>query len=93
MNKEDRKKELQRELEQLEQEQAEEGLQSVLEKLNEPVGEYEYTDMGNAERYVAKFGHSCKYIYEKAKWIVWDGNKWRFDEEGVAVQNIKECNR
>lgn len=36
------------------------------------------TDLGNAERFVARFGHEFKWA-EGEGWLVWDGKRWSRD--------------
>jgi putative DNA primase/helicase len=48
---------------------------------------FKCTDTGNAERLVAKFGDSFRFIVEWAKWAVWDGRRWKV-ETSVAMQNF-----
>ncbi|MEV7797479.1 phage/plasmid primase, P4 family [Microbacterium foliorum] len=40
------------------------------------------TELGNAERFVAKFGDYCKYIAALNEWWVWDGRRWASDTTG-----------
>ena len=56
-----------------------------IKRLNEPVGKFEYTDLGNGERYAARNGEQCKWIVEKNKWIVWNGTKWVWDDDGDVL--------
>jgi putative DNA primase/helicase len=60
-----------------------------IRRLNEPVGKFEYTDLGNGERYAARNGEQCKWIVEKNKWIVWNGTKWVWDDDGDVVRRVK----
>lgn len=44
---------------------------------------YNTTDMGNAERFVDKFGDTVRYCAKLGKegvWLIWDGKRWQIDE-------------
>src|SRR5512146_1045986 len=38
------------------------------------------TDLGNAERFVARRGRDLRYVPEWKRWLVWDGKRWAPDE-------------
>lgn len=38
------------------------------------------TDLGNAERLVAKYRDRIRYSPQRRKWLLWDGTRWRWDE-------------
>ena len=40
------------------------------------------TDLGNAERLVDKFGQDVRYCPQMGRWLVWDGTRWRDDDQG-----------
>jgi putative DNA primase/helicase len=44
------------------------------------------TDTGNADRFVAMWHHTVKYVPEWKKWMMWDSGRWLPDD----VQNIIE---
>lgn len=55
------------------------------------------TELGNAERFVAKFGKLCRYIAALGEWWVWDGHRWASDTNGqverwarLTVRSIPE---
>lgn len=44
---------------------------------------YNTTDMGNAERFVDRFGNDLRYCSKLGKdgtWLIWDGMRWQLDE-------------
>lgn len=44
---------------------------------------YNTTDMGNAERFVDRFGSELRYCSKLGKdgtWLIWDGTRWQLDE-------------
>lgn len=47
------------------------------------------TDMGNARRFVASFGHMVRYVHVWGAWLIWDGMRWRRDEVGAVADLAK----
>ena len=47
------------------------------------------TDMGNAARFVRRFGDRMRYCHTMGKWLAWDSRRWRVDERGRVVQHCK----
>src|SRR5580700_7332392 len=46
----------------------------------------QHTDLANAQRFVADHGSKVRYCTAKGSWLVWDGNRWRWDDtESVVV--------
>jgi putative DNA primase/helicase len=45
------------------------------------------TDLGNAERLVAKHGDDLRFVPELG-WHVWDGQRWRRDRDGEPVRRM-----
>jgi putative DNA primase/helicase len=52
-------------------------------------GPYEATELGNAKRYVARFGKKWKFVVEKGEWLRWDGTRWTWDIVGEHVRNVQ----
>jgi putative DNA primase/helicase len=50
-----------------------------------PWGEYEFSDMGNADRLVRLHGENMLYVGAWKKWFLWDGNKW-FEDQSLEVE-------
>ncbi len=48
------------------------------------------TDVGNAQRLVAKYGHILRYCWAWGKWFVWDGKRWCLDEGGYVQRLAKQ---
>lgn len=46
------------------------------------------TDLGNAERLRALFGHKIRYSPALGRWFVWDRRRWVLDAEANAVRGI-----
>jgi putative DNA primase/helicase len=38
------------------------------------------TDLGNAERFIARHGADVHWLPAWGKWMLWDGRRWRLDE-------------
>jgi len=51
------------------------------------------TDLGNAERLVARYGHDLRYCHEWGKWLVWDGKHWETDNTAAIMRMAKETVR
>lgn len=48
------------------------------------------TDTGNARRLVSLFGDKLRYCHPWCKWLVWDGTRWREDDQGEPERLAKE---
>ncbi len=44
--------------------------------------QFKNTDMGNAERLVARHGENIRFIPEMKSWMIWDGQRWMIDKDG-----------
>ena len=44
------------------------------------------TDVGNAERLAANFGHLLRFVPEWDRWIIWDGKRWAPDAAALTVR-------
>jgi len=42
-----------------------------------------YTDVGNAQRFVRKYGADTRYVPQWGRWIIWNGSKWDLDVRNV----------
>jgi putative DNA primase/helicase len=51
------------------------------------------TDVGNAERLVARHGQDLRYCHPWSRWLVFDGRRWADDTTGEAVRRMKETLR
>jgi putative DNA primase/helicase len=59
-----------------------------------PVGDrYAFTDLGNAQRLVARHGQNLRYCPAWKKWLIWDGKRWRKDDTGEILRQAKETIR
>ena len=57
------------------------------------VGGFYLTELGNAERMVAKFGRDLHHCHEWGKWLIWDSRRWLNDKMGKVDQLAKETIR
>jgi putative DNA primase/helicase len=54
---------------------------------------YNLTDLGNAERLVARYGDILRYCNPWGKWLVWDGKRWEIDQEQIVKKLARETVR
>lgn len=61
---------------------------------NYPVGrkQHKLTDYGNAERLIARHGDNLRFS-PGLGWLVWDGFRWRRDEDGEVLRKMKDTIR
>lgn len=64
-----------------------------LEKEERSAGNYNLTDMGNAERLVDLHGHNFRYCYPMKRFFVWDGIRWNGDNMGRLRKMCKDVIR
>jgi P4 family phage/plasmid primase-like protien len=51
-------------------------------------GEHD-TDLGNARRLVRFFGADIRYVSQFRAWYIWEGHRWRHDEDGEILRIAK----
>lgn len=51
--------------------------------------DYAYTDLGNAELFVAQNGRKVRYCTPKKSWYVWTGKRWQPDEKDYVRELMK----
>ena len=54
---------------------------------------FNLTDLGNAERFVARHGGAVRYCYPWRKWLFWSGTRWERDDAGRVHKLAKETVR
>lgn len=59
----------------------------------EQSGGFNLTDLGNAERFVARHGGDVRYCYPWGKWLTWTGTRWERDDSGRVYRLAKEAVR
>lgn len=55
--------------------------------------DFQPTDAGNAERFVARHGKDLRYVHEWGVWLIWDGRRWAPDRIGQVMERAKETIR
>jgi putative DNA primase/helicase len=55
--------------------------------------DYNCTDLGNAERFIAQHGANVRYCYAWSRWLAWSGLRWERDESGRVHRLAKETVR
>jgi putative DNA primase/helicase len=51
------------------------------------------TDLGNAERLIARHGDDLRYCHPWAKWLCWDGTRWKPDTSGEVERRARSTVR
>ena len=51
------------------------------------------TDVGNSERLIYRYGDQIRYCHPWQKWLVWDGMRWKIDNEGMITALAKDVAR
>ena len=44
------------------------------------------TDIANAERFKRLYGDRVRYCHPWKKWLVWDGKRWKTDNDGSIIR-------
>lgn len=52
--------------------------------------QFNYTDVGNGKRLIARHGRDIKFCHSWNKWLVWDGKRWKIDDTGGVERRAKE---
>jgi len=48
------------------------------------------TDIGNAQRFVAVYGHDIRYCAVQKEWYIWDGKRWAPDTTNRVYEMAKD---
>ncbi len=59
----------------------------------QPNARFNMTELGNAERFVARHGDDIRYCYPWGRWLVWNGARWERDESGKVHKRAKDTVR
>ena len=54
---------------------------------------FRLSDVGNAQRLVARHGGDLRFVHAWRRWFVWDGRRWALDETGEPVRRMVETIR
>lgn len=52
-----------------------------------------HTDLGNAQRLVARHGSDIRYCHPWKKWLIWDGTRWKADDTAEIERRAKKSVR
>lgn len=55
--------------------------------------EYHPTDIGNGERFAARFGNAARYCHPRKRWYLWDEKRWADDRGNTIRQMAKDTAR
>ena len=61
--------------------------------LDETLSHYPRTDLGNAERLVARHGGALRYCHPWKSWLAWDGRRWHPDDTAEARRRARATAR
>jgi len=61
-----------------------------IDELSNLARDVQYTDAGNAEYFVEKYGTNLRYVVETNRWLYWDGTRWREDSSKKFVTALAE---
>lgn len=53
------------------------------------LADFPHTDLGNAKRLVARYGHILRHCGKWNRWLVWDGKRWCIDQSGEVERRAK----
>lgn len=48
-------------------------------------------DVGNAHRFVERFGKALRYVPQRSSWLCWRDGRWRWDETKQVIEAAKCC--
>lgn len=51
------------------------------------------TDLGNAERFIARHGENVRYVPAWKQWLIWDGRRWQPDDTLEVMRLAKSTVR
>lgn len=57
---------------------------SAVAVADSPAEEFSFSDLGNAERFIAMFGERVRYCHRFGRWLTWNGRFWDIDQTGGA---------
>lgn len=64
-----------------------------ISRYSQPPKEYPLTELGNAERFVGRYGEDLRYCSPWSKWFVYEGKCWIKDETGFVHQRYVQTVR
>ena len=60
-----------------------------LPKLIRECHEFGESDIGNGERFAARWAGTAKYCHPRKAWYLWDGTRWKEDQERAVYRKAK----
>ncbi len=66
---------------------------ALKEELQQMIKQFKLSELGNAERLVARHGKDIRYCHEWNKWLIWTGTHWQIDLTGEVERRAKETIR
>lgn len=51
------------------------------------------TDLGNAKKFIEDHGQIARYCAAKGKWLIWSGDRWRWDDTDKIVSMAEDTVR
>jgi len=73
--------------------EADDALARLMDEEDGEPQNFHRTDLGNAERLTAKYGRNLRYCYPRRKWFVWNGVRWKIDDDGEVMRYGKKTVR
>jgi putative DNA primase/helicase len=49
-----------------------------------------YTDKGNADRLIQRYGDKLRYVKDWGCWMIWDGRRWVRDAKDQIIELAKD---
>ncbi|NJD58547.1 MAG: hypothetical protein FIA98_04010 [Anaerolineae bacterium] len=68
-------------------------INGVVEWIKNKQSEYPFTDLGNAERFLAMHRDRGRYCFAWEKWLSWDGRRWMVDDSAEIYRLAHETVR
>lgn len=66
---------------------------ALKEELRQASKQFKLSELGNAERLVARHGNDIRFCHEWGKWLIWSGTHWQIDLTGEVERRAKETIR
>jgi len=54
------------------------------------IDKHQLTELGNAHRLVQHYGEMIRYVHDTRSWLIWDGLRWKRDEDGQIARFAKD---
>jgi putative DNA primase/helicase len=70
-----------------------EEIDAVVEWVFKKQRDYAFSDLGNAERFLAMHSGDVRYCFEWERWLVWDGQRWAVDKNADLTRRAHQTIR